>query len=235
MVPLITNIPGTGTITPYKKNNIMISVFLLTMREYNYKQLVRERDIDRPVAGPLETTRRGFTKYGRGAVLKNVMQYIIDDTEQLKLEVTKGERDADAFLYNAMVFRVMTGVQNILDAVARFCEDTYPSAAPRVDDRIYFDRYSFEREEIRTIHYLQKKIAVLAYGGKTFYDMANYVKHEMPWVGRVTASDSAQKEDILDERNHGLVYDMIVPAANHAFACVSFVYTDAQRSTGATR
>ena len=65
--------------------------------------------------------------------------------------------------------------------------------------------------------------------------MANYVKHEMPWAGRVTASDSAQKEDILDERNNGLVYDMIVPAVNHAFACVSFVYTDAQRSTGATR
>ncbi len=91
------------------------------MREYNYKQLVRERDIDRP----LETTRRGFTKDGRGAVLKNVMQYIIDDTEQLKLEVTKGELDADAFLYNAMVFRVMTGVQNILARWQNDCRGSF--------------------------------------------------------------------------------------------------------------
>jgi hypothetical protein len=50
------------------------------------------------------------------------------------------------------------------------------------------------------------------------------VKHETPWVGRVTVSDSAQKEDILDERNNGLVYDMIVPAVNHAFACVDILF-----------
>ena len=202
------------------------------MREHNYNKLVRECDIDTltlpPVAGSLEAIRLGFTKQGRGAVIKNIMQYVIDDTEQLKLEVTKG---GEAFIYNALVFRVMTGIQNVLDAVARYCDDQYPSAAPKADDRVYFDRYSFEREEVRTIHYLQQKIAVLSFRGKTFYDMANYLKHEMPWVGRVTISDTAQKVDILDNNDIGLVYDMIVPAVNHTMSCISIVYKDAASFT----
>ena len=87
------------------------------------------------------------------------MLCVIDDVEQLKVEVTKGEHIADAFIYNALIFRVLTGIQNILDAVARYCEDNYPSAAAsRPDGRIYFHCYSFEREEIRTIHFLQRKI-----------------------------------------------------------------------------
>ena len=191
----------------------MISSALVIMREHNYKKLVRECDIDTsPVAGS-----------GRCAVIKNIMQYVIDDAEQLKLEVTKGD---EGFIYNALVFRVMTGIQNVLDAVARYCEDQYPSAAaPSV--RVYFDRYSFEREEVRTIHYLQQKIALLTFGGKTFYQMANYLKHEMAWVGRVTISDTAQKVDILDNNDIGLVYDMIVPAVNHTISCISIVYRDA--------
>jgi hypothetical protein len=144
------------------------------------------------------------------------MQYVIDDAEQLKLEVTKGD---EGFIYNALVFRVMTGIQNVLDAVARYCEDQYPSTSPSV--RVYFDRYSFEREEVRTIHYLQQKIAVLTFGGKTFYQMANYLKHEMTWVGRVTISDTAQKVDILDNNDIGLVYDMIVPAVKHTMSCIT--------------
>ena len=206
----------------------MISSVLVIMREHNYKKLVRECDLDKPpVTGSLEAIRRGFTKQGRGAVIKNIMQYVIDDAEQLKLEVTKGD---EGFIYNALVFRVMTGIQNVLDAVARYCEDQYPSAAPKVDDRVYFDRYSFEREEVRTIHYLQQKIAVLTFGGKTFYHMANYLKHEMPWVGRVTISDSAQKVDILDNNDIGLVYDMIVPAVNYTMSCISIVYKDAAKN-----
>jgi hypothetical protein len=195
----------------------MISSVLVIMREHNYKKLVRECDIDKPpVAGSLEAIRIGFTKQGRGAVIKNIMQYVIDDAEQLKLEVTKGD---EGFIYNALVFRVMTGIQNVLDAVARYCEDQYPSTAPSV--RVYFDRYSFEREEVRTIHYLQQKIAVLTFGGKTFYQMANYLKHEMTWVGRVTISDTAQKVDILDNNDIGLVYDMIVPAVKHTMSCIT--------------
>lgn len=204
--------------------------FLVIMREHNYKKLVRECDIDTPpVAGSLEAIRRGFTEQGRGAVIKNIMQYVIDDAEQLKIEVTKA--GGDAFIYNALVFRVMTGIQNVLDAVARYCEDQYPSTAPKADDRVYFDRYSFDREEVRTIHYLQQKIAVLTFGGKTFYHMANYLKHEMPWVGRVTISDTAQKVDILDNNDIGLVYDMIVPAVNHTMSCISIVYKDAASFT----
>jgi len=200
------------------------------MREHNYKKLVRECDIDTPpVAGSLEAIRRGFTEQGRGAVIKNIMQYVIDDAEQLKIEVTKA--GGDVFIYNALVFRVMTGIQNVLDAVARYCEDQYPSTAPKADDRVYFDRYSFDREEVRTIHYLQQKIAVLTFGGKTFYHMANYLKHEMPWVGRVTISDTAQKVDILDNNDIGLVYDMIVPAVNHTMSCISIVYKDAASFT----
>ena len=183
----------------------MISSVLVIMREHNYKKLVRECDIDTP---PIEAIRRC-------AVIKNIMQYVIDDAEQLKLEVTKGD---ESFIYNALVFRVMTGIQNVLDTIARYCDDQYPSAAPKADDRVYFDCYSFDREEVRTIHYLQKKIAVLTFGGKTFYDI---LKHEMPWVGRVTISDTAQKIDILDNNDIGLVYDIIVPVVNHTSSCIT--------------
>jgi hypothetical protein len=112
----------------------------------------------------------------------------------------------------------MTGIQNVLDAVARYYEDQYPSAAPKADGRVYFDRYSFDREEVRMIHYLQKKIASLTFAGKTFYDI---LKHEMPWVGRVTISDTAQKVDILDNNDIGLVYGMIVPIVNHTMSCIT--------------
>jgi len=46
-------------------------------------------------------------------------------------------------------------------------------------------------------------------------------------VGRVTISDTAQKVDILDNNDIGLVYDMIVPAVNHTMSCIYIVYNDA--------
>ena len=170
------------------------------MREHNYKKLVRECDV-------INTSLLTNQKNSLGAVvIQNTMQVVIDDAEKLNL----GGGD-----YNvALIFRVLTGIQNVLDAVARYCDDQYPSAAPKEDDdRVNFERYSFEREEVHKIHYFQRKIAALSFRGKTFYDI---LKHDMPRVG---FTDSV---DILDnEQFHiGLVYAMIVPVLNQTISIV---------------
>lgn len=175
----------------------MISVLLFLMREHNYKKLVRECD-------EINTSLLTNQKNSLGAVvIKNIMQVVIDDAEKLNL----GGGD-----YNvALIFRVMTGIQNVLDAVARYCDDQYPSAAPKADDdRINFERYSFEREEVHKIHYFQRKIAALSFRGKTFYDI---LKHDL--------NDSVV--GILDNEHIGLVYDMIVPVLNHTIAIVHVI------------
>jgi hypothetical protein len=174
------------------------------MREHNYKKLVRECDVinTQSVAGLL-TNQNSLG----AVVIQNIMQVVIDDAEKLNL----GGGD-----YNvALIFRVMTGLQNVLDAVARYCDDQYPSAAPKADDdRVYFERYSFEREEVHKIHYFQRKIAALSFRGKTFYDI---LKQDMPWVGLNNSVD------ILDNEHIGLVYDMIVPVLNHTISIVHVI------------
>jgi hypothetical protein len=184
---------------------------ILLMRHYNYQKLAREN-----------TDGREFNENGRCMVLRNIMSYIKDDSEKLQLELVK--HDADAWIYNALIFRVVTEVRNILDSVARYCENLYPSAAYTANNGdINFFTYTFERTEVQKIHYLQFKMKDLKYDGQSFTHFANKLKHEYPWIGRVTTSDECFKTDILDKSNIGFVHDFTVPIVDYTVNIIAIL------------
>lgn len=206
-----------------RKMNIFLvkhsKIFYITnssMLEHNYQKLIREEKTTSLAAGG----EHGFSVDGRCAVLQNIMQCIIDDSELLKLEVSKDH--PDAFIYNAFIFRTITGIQNILDSVTRLCNDLYPSAS-RGDANIYFNSYSFERGEVRKILYFRSKIQGLKFNKKSFNDIANKLKHELPFVGRVTTSDIFSKIDIFDSDDQGFVYDFAMPILTYTKNIIAFV------------
>ena len=55
-----------------------------------------------------------FNHRGRGAVLENIYGRVERDINYLLLSRT------DAFEYNTIIFRVITGLQSVLDMAARF-------------------------------------------------------------------------------------------------------------------
>ena len=147
----------------------------------------------------------GLTPSGRHAVLYNVMISIKLELEQLQFSiVTDG---SSAWIYNAQIFRVTTALQSLLDAIARYCHDIYGSSIPE-DGKIYFHRYVFHQADLQVVKVLQSQIGALSFMGMSFHDLANKLKHEIPWVG-VQQTNSQGFVDIFDDNGNGLVYGLL--------------------------
>ena len=162
-------------------------------RPFSYQMITEDRRPD------------GLTASGRHAVLYNVMISIKLELEQLQVSiVTDG---SSAWIYNAQIFRVTTAMQSLLDAIARYCHDIYGSSITE-DDTIYFHRYVFHQADLQVVKVLQSQIGALSFMGMSFNDLANKLKHEIPWVG-VQQTNPQGFVDIFDDNGYGLVYGLI--------------------------
>lgn len=138
----------------------------------------------------------GLNKKGRWAVLKNLHSSVRTDLQLLQISILKETSNTSE--HNMLIFRVVTGLLSILDMVSRLCDDLAPSVLTnQSDDRIYFHKYNFHESVWLRIHDLQSRLNLLRFDGKSFYQIANKLKHEIPWVGRVTTSDSCGITDIF--------------------------------------
>ena len=138
-----------------------------------------------------------FNHRGRGAVLKNIYGCVKRDLNYLLLSRT------DAFEYNTLIFRIVTGLQSVLDMAARLCDDLLPSVDFKDDDRIYFQKYEFCQSEWQGIRTLQQKLLEQRFNGRSIVHIANKLKHEMPWMGRISTNEKLSITDIFsNERKY---------------------------------
>ena len=151
----------------------------------------------------------GLTPEGQKVVCGYMFDCVANDFACLRTEMVKG-RDADARIYNALIVRVVLGIQQSLDAVANFCHQH-----ERVDEefeeheRIYFQSFAFEHTKRNNICKLREKLQQYRFNGKTFNDLANRLKHRVPWVGLASGSDN-NMNDIYDSGGQGCVFQFLM-------------------------
>lgn len=153
----------------------------------------------------------GLTLEGRQTVCAYLYDFIETDYKNLRNEITKGA-DADAYIYNALIVRVILGIQSTLDAVSHCCHDHFRiegdgTELPR-GENIYFHSYEFQHTQLGRIYALRETLQGLRYDGLSFNDLANRLKHHIPWIG--LASENDMTRDIFDANGTGMVYGFIM-------------------------
>jgi hypothetical protein len=153
---------------------------------------------------------QGLTMEGRQTVCAYLYDFIETDYKNLRNEITKGA-DADAYVYNALIVRVILGIQSSLDAVSHCCHDHFriesDTELPR-GENIYFHSYEFQHTQLRQIFALREALQGLRYDGLSFNELANRLKHHIPWIG--LASEKDMSRDIFDANGTGIVYGFIL-------------------------
>ena len=148
------------------------------------------------------TSREGLSHAGRLVVLRNIWAGINTDFFTLKFEMLKD--DSSPMIYNSLVFRVTTALQSLLDSTVRLCNDLYPIEPKQQSSLIYFDNYEFLHPEFNRLRVHHNNISNLLYNGGSFNNLANTIKHEVPWVGLCTVDENGVV-DIFDSCHIGLV------------------------------
>jgi hypothetical protein len=126
----------------------------------------------------------------RGAVLKNIYGCVKRELNYLLLSRT------DAFEYNTLILRVISGLQSVLDMTARLCDDLLPSVINKDDDRIYFNKYDFCQSEWQGVRNLQQKLLAQRFNNRTMFDISEKLR-EMPWMGRISTDEKLSITDIF--------------------------------------
>lgn len=126
---------------------------------------------------------------------------------------------------NAHIFSAITGLQSLFDAVASACN----AEEPRVTGDVSFfpgreDReYRFVTPKFLSIQKYKTELLLLpCWGGKSFNQIANALKHECPFCGVPTFSDRKQLWDI-DKDDIGLLRDILEPAWRILLATISYL------------
>ena len=65
------------------------------------------------------------------------------------------------------------------------------------DNRIYFHKYEFCQSEWQGIRTLHQKLLEQRFNGRSIVHIANILKHEMPWMGRISTNEKLSITDIF--------------------------------------
>jgi hypothetical protein len=166
-----------------------------------------------------------FTAQGGVAVISNALIRTGITVRECQREMLKpaseGEADAgscSAWAVNGFLVSAATSLQNDLDRIASFCQFQEPS--DDVDtNSVYFRSYTFSTSNFCRISILQSKIAELRFDGKNFYDTANALKHEFPWVGQVSTGSDGFKS-VRDSGGSEFLNEFVVKVYKLAVASI---------------
>ena len=180
------------------------------MNYYNqtfFKRLIKSEEN----RGILELSQggigKGFTKEGHKAVLQNMYQMNRFELNELLTQacLTAQERNqADPFIYNALCVRVTRGLQDLIDAIAHYCESKHPTNVEK--EKIYFQTYEFSGDNWKVIDTQSKMIKTYQYNGLSFWEYSNKLKHQFPWVGLISYNEITLSKDIFDENHIGYLF-----------------------------
>lgn len=159
--------------------------------------------------------REGYTPAGGVAILANMLANIGDVLQDVEAELMQ---EASAWVVNGHLVTGITSLQNVLDAMARFCQHQQPLHKFE-NGLVYFHSYEFRTSDfIDSIGPLQRAIECTVFDDLSFNDLANRVKHEAPWLGLVTTGEASDVNDIYDAHGRRALYDVAVPVYKKATA-----------------
>jgi hypothetical protein len=173
--------------------------------------------------------RAGMSDLGiRGAVavVGNAFVYVLQPLEQARQMIGRSGKDAtgapatpwspavptDLGQVNGLLFTATVMALSVLDAFASACQEI--SELPG-QQKVYFERYDFIHSEVAWVQGYQASIAKLAFDGNGFFDYANRLKHERPWVGSLSMSERTGMVDVYDSSGMGYLYGVLVPLYTH--------------------
>lgn len=155
---------------------------------------------------------------GTVKILVNSLILIAKEIDGIRTELQAAE--VDAHIINAMISIVIPAMQNWLDQVAGFCQRQ--DAVEGCDGDIYFHSYMFKTAAYDTIGHLQRKLAEIRFDGMSFNQICNLIKHESPWIGRVTESERNMRRDI-HVRDDSFIAGVIYPAFRACKSIATFL------------
>jgi hypothetical protein len=143
------------------------------------------------------------------AQAQNILAPSYDDSDKLKDRHPQKRK----IELNVHLFSALTGLQSLLDAVASACNAEYPkvpgdvSFFPGREDK----EYPFVTSEVRKIQkYKDEILALPGWGGKSFNQIANALKHECPFSGEPIFATQMSSWDI-SKGGVGLLRDILEP------------------------
>lgn len=167
-------------------------------------------------------TRRvsGFTPEGGIAIITNQLGVVARTLIEARNElIAKDPADTDyaqpsVFVVNGLLCSAATGLQSVLDSVASFCHKLEPD--DNHEGFLYFHTYQFR---VTTWEFIrlskERQIQPLIFDGVGFNDLANRLKHELPWLGMIS-EDTYGLRDIRDGSNgngtrRAVFREMLIP------------------------
>ena len=139
--------------------------------------------------------------------------------------------EADPYIVNARLVTAMTGMLNVLDCVAAYCQDYYTD-----DNHLVFcyffgeDRYPFRSLQVEFIQNARARIESLKFNDKNFNFIANACKHKVPWWG-MPATTPDGFCDIVDCNGVRLLRDVASIVYNQAIYVIKQLAIDCGLST----
>lgn len=170
---------------------------------------------------PREYPLAGFTPEGRVAVLANALVEVGLTIKKLQTELQKHEGPS-GWLVNAHLLSIIPGLQNLLDNVARLCQEQEPVEA-FVDTNIYFHEYHFTNASFVELAPMQKYVDSVVYNNQPWQHFANAFKHSAPWVGLPNQHPRTEVMDVHDSNRVGVVYGVCVPVYKKLKAMISIL------------
>lgn len=163
------------------------------------------------VAEPRSRAGDDFSIQGSILVLANALSFVAEPLHQAQISLGKLRAGDNSAALNGYIYVATVLLQSILDGVASLAQKI--QKLPGQQD-IYFKSYQFIRAEVVWIQPIQKRLRELRYADKTFFQCADALKHEHPWVGSVS---ERQPDGVLDVYPHsspqsiGFVYGILDP------------------------
>lgn len=169
-------------------------------------------------------TTLGFTTQGRIHVISNLL---IQTGTLLRKAFDLFPREVDDIdnanpaELNSMLCIGVVSLLSALDSFANLCYDLHES--PTNGGRpsmLQFNTYEFTNSNDDWVRAYKIRLRSITFNVeddaevKNFFDFANLVKHEFPWIGKVTERTRQPKRlDIYDSQNtnNGLKHDVICP------------------------
>lgn len=155
----------------------------------------------------------GFTPKGGVATIANqlciVARILVSAKSELSAATVHGDyAHPSAFVVNGMLVSAATSLQNVLEAVASLCHHLQPDSDHQGD--VYFSAYPFSVSAWEFIAIIKRtEINPLKFRGQSFNDLANSLKHELPWIGIISEVD--HKHDVYDETGVGVLRGLLLP------------------------
>jgi hypothetical protein len=154
---------------------------------------------------------------GAVAVVGNAFVYVLQPLEQARQMIGRSGKASPAVptdlgQVNGLLFTATVMALSVLDAFASACQEI--SELPG-QHKVYFERYDFIHSEVAWVQGYQASIAKLVFEGNGFFDYANRLKHERPWVGSLSTSERTGVVDVYDSSGMGYLYSVLVPLYTH--------------------